>query len=94
MLFSLSRLLGGAAGRLLRLAGSQGKGEEAREAPREPRGLGTRDGFLEGTHEGFGDSDLDLVRERRERSVLWLRSSQMLLVVSSLDLSLRKGGKR
>jgi hypothetical protein len=80
--------VGGAAGRLLKLVGSQGKGEEAREAPRDPLGLGTREGFLEGLHEGFGDSDLDLVRESRVRlSGLLLRSSHRLLVVSSPDLS-------
>jgi hypothetical protein len=85
----LSRLLGGAVGRLLKLAGSQGKGEEARDAPRDPRGLGTREGFLEGLQEGFGERDLDLARDRRvgrpaALSGLLLRSSQM--VASSPDL--------
>jgi hypothetical protein len=85
----LSRLLGGAVGRLLKLAGSQGKGEEARDAPRDPRGLGTREGFLEGLQEGFGERDLDLARDRRVGrpgafSGLLLRSSH--IVASSPDL--------
>ena len=73
------------------MAGSQGKGDDARDAPRDPRGLGTRDGFLEGLQEGLGDRDLDLVRERRVRpapSGLLFRSSQM--VVSSPDFSCRQ----
>ena len=39
-----------------------GNGEDAREAPRDPFGLATRDGareaFLEGFTDGLGDNDL------------------------------------
>ncbi len=60
----LSKWLGGAAGRVAlkftRLF--HGNGEEARDAPRDPLGLttreGLRDGFLDGLPEGFGDRDL------------------------------------
>ena len=60
----LSKLLGGAAGSVaLKFTELfQGKGEEAREAPREVLGLTTREGFLEwfldGFPEGLGDRDL------------------------------------
>ena len=59
----LSRWLGGAAGRVALKFGAlfHGNGEEARDAPLEPRGLWFREGFREmfrdGFLEGFGERE-------------------------------------